>query len=158
MYVCRRFYMESLEEMFGIPTVRTSKRLSRVVAARLRPFGITPEQWTVLKRVSEAEYSTQKQLAERADKDQATLTKILDLLEKQNWIQRIRNPEDRRSFFIQITEDGLRLKAEVTPAVEQVFFELTSELNEQQVKIYTETLQKLEYRAEQLLQDSEDMR
>lgn len=91
--------MESLEEMFGIPTVRTSKRLSRVVAARLRPFGITPEQWTVLKRVSEAEYSTQKQLAERADKDQATLTKILDLLEKQNWIQRVRNPEDAARFY-----------------------------------------------------------
>ena len=85
-------------------------------------------------------------------------SKILDLLEKQNWIQRIRNPEDRRSFFIQITEDGLRLKTDVTPAVEQVFFELTSELNEQQVKIYTETLQKLEYRAEQLLQDAEDLR
>lgn len=32
--------MESLEEMFGIPTVRTSKRLSRVVAARLRPLGL----------------------------------------------------------------------------------------------------------------------
>ncbi|MCG2968914.1 MarR family transcriptional regulator, partial [Escherichia coli] len=84
------------------------------VASFLRPYEITPEQWTVLKKVSESDRITQKQLAIKADKDQATLTKILDLLEKSGHLQRIRNPEDRRSYYIQQTEKGMALQEEIT--------------------------------------------
>ncbi|WP_240515989.1 MarR family transcriptional regulator [Bacillus atrophaeus] len=38
-------------------------------------------------------------MSARADKDQATLTKILDLLEKKNFIRREANPRDRALFF-----------------------------------------------------------
>ncbi|WP_223254965.1 MarR family transcriptional regulator [Bacillus atrophaeus] len=49
--------------------------------------------------VGESRGISQKELSARADKDQATLTKILDLLEKKNFIRREANPRDRALFF-----------------------------------------------------------
>jgi len=147
--------MKSLEEMYGFTTAKVGKRLSRLVASFLRPYGITPEQWTVLKKVSEADRITQKQLAIKADKDQATLTKILDLLEKSGHLQRIKNPEDRRSYYIQQTEKGMALQEEITGPIENLFNMLTEEMNEADLAAYFNVLQQLEKRAESLQEEIE---
>lgn len=73
--------MKSLDEEVGFLTVRTSRQLSQFLTLSLKPYGITIEQWGVLKRLEKQVLLTQKQLAERSMKDHATLTKILDLLE-----------------------------------------------------------------------------
>lgn len=133
-----------MEEMYGFTTAKVGKRLSRLVASFLRPYDITPEQWTVLKKVSESDRITQKQLAIKADKDQATLTKILDLLEKSGHLQRIRNPEDRRSYYIQQTEKGMALQEEITGPIEDLFKMLTAEIDEADLAAYFNVLQQLE--------------
>ncbi|TYR80558.1 MarR family transcriptional regulator [Priestia megaterium] len=142
--------MESLEEKFGFGTVKTSKRMSRLVATFLKPYNITPEQWTVLKHLSEVEQVTQKQLAEKADKDQATLTKILDLLEKRNCVKRLKNPDDRRSFFIKITSEGLALKEELNVHIEKLFASLIKGLDSEKLEVYSQILTQFELRAEKL--------
>ncbi|MCY9110996.1 MarR family transcriptional regulator [Bacillus atrophaeus] len=70
------------EELIGY-NIKTSRRIIRFLAFHLKEEGITPEQWTVLKRVGESRGISQKELSARADKGQATLTEILDLLEKE---------------------------------------------------------------------------
>ncbi|MCB2361328.1 MarR family winged helix-turn-helix transcriptional regulator [Clostridium estertheticum] len=51
--------------------------------------------------------TSQKNLAEVSSKDQSTLTRIIDILERKNFIERHPNKEDRRSIAIHITADGL---------------------------------------------------
>ncbi|WP_246206626.1 MarR family winged helix-turn-helix transcriptional regulator [Virgibacillus ihumii] len=141
----------SMDKAIGSASVRLSKKISRIVNHHLKEFNITTEQWAVLRTLHEYGLITQKTLSDRADKDKATLTKILDLLEKHHYTERVRNPEDRRSFFIQITEKGSSLVEEVGPYLDTVYSEIIEGIDRDKLSLYQEVLNSLEKNIDTLL-------
>jgi DNA-binding MarR family transcriptional regulator len=144
----------SMDKAIGSGSVRLSKKLTRIINLQLKPFSITTEQWSVLRTLSESDDISQKELSERADKDQATLTKILDLLEKNEFIERVQNPSDRRSFLIKITNKGTELVKAVAPYLEEVFLEITNKIDAEKLAIYKEVSLSLEKNIELLLEEN----
>lgn len=142
--------MQSLDDLIGFNTVRTSKKISRYLNLNLKPYQITTEQWSVLKRLYGEDHVNQKDLSERSDKDQATLTKILDLLEKKKYISRTPNPEDRRSYLIDITPQGAELVERLTPFVEGLFENMTTGLSPEHLTVYFGVLRTLHSNLEKL--------
>ncbi|MDS9996124.1 MarR family winged helix-turn-helix transcriptional regulator [Bacillus atrophaeus] len=130
------------EELIGY-NIKTSRRIIRFLAIHLKEDGITPEQWTVLKRVGESRGISQKELSARADKDQATLTKILDLLEKKNFIRREVNPRDRRSFLVVLTEAGEELKKTLTDKMEILFAGLLENTSDEDLAVFLGILDRI---------------
>lgn len=96
-------------------TNKVSKKLTSYLNNKLEKFNITTEQWTVLLKLSKQNKISQKLLAEVSGKDQSTLARILDILERKTFIERHPSKEDRRSFEIHITDSGLNLVGEVSP-------------------------------------------
>lgn len=143
----------SMDKAIGSATVRVSKKITRTVNHYLRPYHITTEQWSVLRTLYEQNKVTQKELSIRTDKDQATLTKILDLLEKQELIKRVSNPDDRRSFLIEITSRGTELVQNLASYIEDVFSKIVVGIEKDQLKIYQDVLISLEKNLEKLLND-----
>lgn len=127
--------------------------MTRILNIYLKPFHVTTEQWGVLRTLNETDHISQKELSERTDKDQATLTKILDLLEKNGFIERKPNPTDRRSFLIQITEKGRELSEELTPYMERIFQKIADRIQEEKLEVYQEVLLSLEKNIDALLED-----
>lgn len=144
----------SMDKAIGSGSVRLSKKLTRIINLQLKPFSITTEQWSVLRTLSESDDISQKELSERADKDQATLTKILDLLEKNGFIERVQNPSDRRSFLIKITNIGTELVKDVAPYLEEVFLKITNKIDAEKLAIYKEVSLSLEKNIELLLEEN----
>lgn len=144
----------SMDKAIGSGSVRLSKKLTRIINLQLKPFGITTEQWSVLRTLSEADEITQKELSERADKDQATLTKILDLLEKNEFIERVQNPSDRRSFLIKITNKGTELVKDVAPFLEEIFEKIIHKIDADKLAIFKEVSLSLEKNIESLLEEN----
>lgn len=144
----------SMDKGIGSASVRLSKKLTRIVNLHLKPYSITTEQWSVLRTLNEIDDISQKELSERADKDQATLTKILDLLEKNEFIERAPNPSDRRSFLIRITNKGRELVKDVAPYLEEVFTKITSSIPKEKLEIYQEIVITLENTIETLLEEN----
>lgn len=142
-----------MDKAIGSATVRVSKKITRTVNHYLRPYHITTEQWSVLRTLYEQNKVTQKELSIRTDKDQATLTKILDLLEKQELIKRVSNPDDRRSFLIEITSRGTELVQNLASYIEDVFSKIVVGIEKDQLKIYQDVLISLEKNLEKLLND-----
>ncbi|MEA5113367.1 MAG: MarR family transcriptional regulator [Geobacteraceae bacterium] len=87
---------------------------------RLKPFGITPEQWVVLNRLSEGDGVSQRELADRIVKDQPNTTRILDKMAQKGLIRRDPDPQDRRAFLIFLTSDGRRLRDKLLPIVQEL--------------------------------------
>ncbi|WP_102028603.1 MarR family winged helix-turn-helix transcriptional regulator [Salirhabdus sp. Marseille-P4669] len=143
----------SLDKAIGAGSVRLSKKITRFINHQLKPYQITTEQWSVLRTLSESDQITQKELSERADKDQATLTKILDLLEKHLLIERVPNPNDRRSFLIAITSKGKRLSQEVAPYLNDIYKKLIRSIDEEKLTIYQEVMLSLEKQIDILFQE-----
>ncbi|SFC70069.1 transcriptional regulator, MarR family [Bacillus sp. OV322] len=109
------------KEPVGMLISQTSRNLLRFLALQLKEYEVTPEQWSVLKSLGSNDGVTQKELSQKTDKDQATLTRILDILERKLLIERRPNKEDRRSFLIHITESGKNLKEHLYPFIEGLY-------------------------------------
>jgi DNA-binding MarR family transcriptional regulator len=75
----------------------------------LKPYDITPEQWSVLLMICDRSGINQKEVAAAAAKDQPTTARIVELLLKKGFIRKSMNPEDRRAFQLYATEEGQAL-------------------------------------------------
>jgi len=100
-------------------------------AFQAKSFNITPEQWGVLNRLWESEGIHQSALAQKTAKDRHNITRILNLLEKNGFIHRIPDGEDRRRLNVYLTKEGKALKQKLIPIVidylEKCFEGLTQE-------------------------------
>ncbi len=74
-------------------------------------FSITVEQWVVLMILWKKEGQTQQELADALFKNKATMTSIIDNLEKNNLVVRISDKADRRANMIHLTYEGKQLKS-----------------------------------------------
>jgi DNA-binding MarR family transcriptional regulator len=84
-------------------------------AFQAKGFNITPEQWGVLNRLWENEGIHQSALAEKASKDRHNITRILNLLEKNGFIHRIPDGDDKRRLNVYLTKEGKALKKKLIP-------------------------------------------
>ncbi|MGV3762110.1 MarR family winged helix-turn-helix transcriptional regulator [Parapedobacter sp.] len=87
---------------------RTARRVKQYAQYQFncREFGITVDQWSILKNLRQHADLSQKELADYCGKDQPTLTRIVDLLVRKNLVERRANPSDRRSFVVHLTLEG----------------------------------------------------
>lgn len=134
----------SRDETIGLYTSRTVKNIIRFLTLHLKDFDVTPEQWTVLKRLAEQDGISQKELAKRSEKDQPTLTRILDILERKKLIYKEKNSEDRRSFLIFITEKGVAAKDELSPFIENLYEDtILKGISEEELEVYKSVLSQI---------------
>jgi len=80
-------------------------------------FDITPEQWGVLSRLWQSEGIHQSELAARTAKDRHNITRILSLLEKNGYVHRVPDTEDKRCQRVYLTQEGHALQEKLTPLV-----------------------------------------
>jgi DNA-binding MarR family transcriptional regulator len=100
----------SFEDSLGFIIGKTNARLKNNLNNAFKPFNVTVEQWAILNRLWEEDGISQKALAEKSRKDQATITRILDKLEKRGLIRRDTDREDRRAFLVNLTAEGWELR------------------------------------------------
>lgn len=103
--------------LIGHAAMRIRMGLRRLFMAS--GLDVTPEQWVVLFRLREREGLTQSELGERTVRDKATVTRILDRLEKKFLVERRRDPKDRRTQRIFLTEKGSVSLEALMPLVRQ---------------------------------------
>lgn len=115
-----------LGQSAGFQLSLTARKLSQLFGLRLKPYQITPEQWLVLTCIREHQGIIQKAIAEQTGKDQPTITRILDALEKKSWISKQADAKDRRSFIVHITPSGSQLLEQTNGIEEQVVAQATA--------------------------------
>lgn len=105
-----------IEESVGYLLARARARLAKAIDAELAPFDITVSQGGVVLMLSTGRYATAADLVRDMYVDSASMTRMLDRLEKRGLIQRLPSTTDRRVINLQLTEDGVEL-AERLPAL-----------------------------------------
>jgi MarR family transcriptional regulator, transcriptional regulator for hemolysin len=71
-----------------------------------RGADITVDQWVLLKVIESDPGLSQRDLAERSVKDPASITRMLDLLEKKGLIQRVSIEGNRRQYSVALSKEG----------------------------------------------------
>ncbi len=101
---------------------RTARKVKQYAQQRFKSgeFDVTVDQWIVLKNLSEKGPMSQTQLANLVFKDHPTLTRILDLLCKKEYVERVPHPQDRRSFQLHLTESGVFKVRNLKPQILEI--------------------------------------
>lgn len=106
-----------LEEVYLFLLERTVRQFRKYSQQLFESNGIpiTGDQWVVLKRISESEGINQREIADMTYKDPASVTRIIDLLEKQHLVTRQPVENNRRTYALYLTDEGKTLVEKVTP-------------------------------------------
>lgn len=101
---------------------RTARRVKQYAQQKFKlgDFDITVDQWLILKNLSENDLLSQTELAQMVFKDQPTLTRIIDILVKKGFVQRVPHPLDRRSFQLLLTKEGQSKVEELKPQIASI--------------------------------------
>lgn len=122
---------------------RTNIILKGKLQTYLKDFDITSEQWAVLTRLLQKDGYNQKELSIDSFKEQAAITRTLDILENKGLVERKKSLADRREFLIYITEKGKNLLKETSESTLQYYELLNSVLEKEEMENLKLLLNKL---------------
>ena len=88
-------------------TIRTAALLFDTIGRLLRPLGVSAAGGLVLGQLRDHGAMSPSELGERLIVTRATVTGLVDSLERRGYATRTANPTDRRSVIVAITPAGL---------------------------------------------------
>lgn len=98
-------------------TIRTADLLFDRIGRLLRPLGISAAGGLVLGLLRDGGSMAPSELGERLIVTRATVTGVVDSLERGGFVRRSPNPADRRSVLVEITPRGLAAVQELRTIV-----------------------------------------
>ena len=108
----------------GQPTGRVGQLLfvaqqvaQALATERLEPLGLSPRAWGVLSTLAESGPLTKIELATTMAIDRTAMVYLLDELEEQSLVERVRHPRDRRAFLIHLTDSGQDVRRRAAAAL-----------------------------------------
>ncbi len=81
-------------------------------------FNITIDQWLIIKAILENPGITQNEIGDLVFKDNASVTRMIELLVKSGFVTREINSEDRRKTNLEVTKSGKEIIKKVQNLVE----------------------------------------
>lgn len=134
---------QARELMLTIIGVQTTFR--QAIQRRLKAHGIdlTFEMLQILASLWRQDGMNQQELAARNFKDKASLTSLLNNLEKKGLVMRMENKADRRNKNIFLTEKGLDYSGKVKPVLYEIYTNTEAELNKKETENFINYLAEL---------------
>ena len=134
--------MEKLERVIFYALDKCIKTYRQFAQRRFIEAGldITIDQWLVLNAISEKPDLSQLEIAERVFKDASSVTRIIDLLIKKEYLQRETHEWDRRRFSLGLTKEGQAVMKKIAKVVEQNRAQALKEISEDQLLQMQQTL------------------
>ncbi|MCG6895013.1 MAG: MarR family winged helix-turn-helix transcriptional regulator [Desulfobacteraceae bacterium] len=120
--------------------IRSIELNSRSLVKRV---GLTGPQLIILKEVSRMNGSSIGEVARTISLSQATVTGIVERLEKRNLLLRRRSDVDRRKVMVEITQEGETLVRDAPPLMQEAFVDRFSRLPEWEQSMVLSALQLL---------------
>ncbi|MBO6184164.1 MAG: MarR family transcriptional regulator [Chryseobacterium sp.] len=110
---------------------------------KINGFTITIDQWLIIKSILENPGITQNEIGNLVFKDNASVTRIIDLLVKSEYIIRTVHSKDRRKTNLEITDLGKKIIQDVQKIVEQNRTIALNGISKEELQIMNKALLKI---------------
>jgi len=107
-------------------------------------FAFTPEQFFLFYRLYVNDGQTQRELADKTLNDHPNITRLIDKLEEKGYVKRKPDKDDRRTFTIKMSEEGIHLFERMLPIVEAERKKLLKGISTEEQQIVKRVLNQLE--------------
>ena len=115
---------------------RTADLMLRKFSQFIKPWGISPTQYNVLRilRGAGTEGLCCGEISDRMITHDPDITRLLDRIEKLGWIERARSTKDRRVVVAKISKRGLELLKDIDKPLEEFNQKASSHLSEKKLR------------------------
>ena len=134
---------KSLEEEVILSIAHTAEYLGSTLSGVFKAADLTPTQYNVLRilRGAGSEGLSCSEIGERMVTKESDITRLLDRIESRGMISRERPANNRRMVITRITEEGLRVLAELDRPVEETNRQLVGHLGKEKLKTLSALLE-----------------
>ena len=130
-------------ETLPFEIAETAHALRRAFDRRAATLGATRAQWKVLFRLTREPGLRQVELAEMLDIEPITLCRIVDRLEDAGWVERQRDPADRRAWRLFVTDKAKPLVAKLKGVAAEMMAQAFAGIPEAELEGVRDTLTKI---------------
>jgi DNA-binding MarR family transcriptional regulator len=136
---------QPLSQVIFFSIDQTNKKIKQYAQKQFNLYGIniTTDQWVLLKIIEENNAISQVALAELALKDTASITRMVDILEKKALVSRNAHTADRRKFTLMLTQKGISFIKKHMPVVESVRQQGIKNFSDKELTLLKSLLEKI---------------
>lgn len=134
---------EYILENLGFLLTKAGQIKDRILDAHLMPEDITSTQCKVLFKIYHFDCDRPSLIGKSLNVDNSAITRTLDRLEKKELIQRLPDPNDRRSIRVALTPKGVEVVERATPLAMNSLDELTQALTQEELTQLHHCLKKI---------------
>ncbi len=125
-------------------TMRTADLLFDRIGRLLRPLGVSAAGGLVLGLLRDHGRMSPSEIGGRLIVTRATVTGLVDSLERRGLVRRMANPADRRGLLIEVTPEGLEVVAQVRTLVHRSERTWMSGLSDDELRTYIGLLHRIQ--------------
>jgi len=135
--------LEKWNQSYGFLLGKVLQKMETKFVEGLSPFEVNARQYGVLLFIDGNPYSSQKDISENLQIDRTTMVSHIDHLEGLGYVERTRNPNDRRSYSLLITAKGKDVLDSRWEFLIHTELEVLSPLSDQEKQLLKELLIKI---------------
>ena len=126
--------------------MRVGNDVKASIESNLMKHDLSLARFALLAQLIRADHHqlTPSALAQQAGVTRATVTGVLDGLEKRGWVERRTHPEDRRSILVVLTDSGMSFMREILPDHIRYITSMIKDIEEADLARLLKTLDALE--------------
>lgn len=136
--------MFNLDDCIACITSRSAKAIAQNLEKRLEGYNVTRVQFIAMYYIGVSdEKITQKSLADKMGLKEPTIVRLLDRMEKEDFIIRECVETDKRIKVLSLTEKGEQLNKKLIIVAENFKNQATENISNEDLTIYKEVLAKM---------------
>lgn len=113
------------------------------IEAELEPLDISPAQFVVFNSIALGKGRTIGEFCRLLGYDSGAMTRLLDRMEKKELVRRVANPEDRRSYLVELTAESKAKFPQAKRRVEAVLRRLLGGFSNVQAEAFKRSLEQV---------------
>lgn len=134
-----------INESYGFLLAKVEEEMETLFIHELEKLNISARQFGVLQFIEKNPYSSQIMVSNALLVDRTTMVSHVDFLEDNDLLLRVKNPNDRRSFVLKVTNNGKEVLEKGRRYLRETENEVLKELNTNERETLKNLLSKVWY-------------
>lgn len=132
-----------IQNILGYLLNTSARFIKRKMDKNLEAFNLTTSQWAILKLLYNKGELTQAQIAYELRSDRATTGAVILNLHEKEYIHKVIDKNDRRSYIVSLTEKAKDIVVQIELVADNITKEALSGISEDDIKVLYEILRQI---------------
>ncbi|GMQ64306.1 MarR family winged helix-turn-helix transcriptional regulator [Vallitalea maricola] len=135
--------MFNLDDCVAFITNNASKQMENYFNERLTQLGSTRVQWIALYYLGKNKSISQVDLAKKMNIKSSTVVRLIDRMERDGYVKRVKDSNDRRITTLELTDSGLNLRKQLLPEGEKASKVFSKNITDEELEVFVNVLKKM---------------